>query len=222
MSAAHLEFSKSAPLTMGVELELQLVNSRDCDLTRAASDLLSQTAKRTHPGEIKPEITESMIEISTGIHTRHAPLVAELQQIRGVLLEEASRLNIGVAGGGAHPFQHWSDRRIMDAPRMRHVSAALRLSCEAVHGLRPARAHRLRRRRRRALPAACDVALHPALHRTVGGVAVLPGRGYRVRLVAAERGVRIPAFGARAVRADLGTNSTRTSRNCTAPASSRA
>jgi len=107
---------------MGVELELQLVNSRDCDLTRAASDLLSQISKRSHPGEIKPEITESMIEISTGIHTRHAPLVAELQQIRNLLLEDAARLNIGVAGGGAHPFQHWSDRRIMDAPRMQHVS----------------------------------------------------------------------------------------------------
>lgn len=122
MSADRLEFSKSAPLTMGVELELQLVNSRDCDLTRAASDLLSQISKRSHPGEIKPEITESMIEISTGIHTRHGPLLAELRQIRGVLLEVASRLNIGIAGGGAHPFQHWSERRIMDAPRMRHVS----------------------------------------------------------------------------------------------------
>ncbi len=122
MSAEALEFGKSAPLTMGVELELQLVNSRDCDLTRAASDLLSQVSKRSHPGEIKPEITESMIEISTGIHTRHAPLLAELEQIRGVLLEEASRLNVGIAGGGAHPFQHWSDRRIMDAPRMQHVS----------------------------------------------------------------------------------------------------
>jgi len=122
MSADRLEFSKSAALTMGVELELQLVNSRDCDLTRAASDLLSQISKRKHPGEIKPEITESMIEISTGIHTRHGLLLAELHQIRDVLLEEASRLNVGVAGGGAHPFQHWSDRRIMDAPRMQAVS----------------------------------------------------------------------------------------------------
>jgi len=122
MSMERLEFSKSAPLTMGVELELQLVNSRDCDLTRAASDLLSQMAKRSHPGEIKPEITESMIEISTGIHTRHAQLLSDLQQIRDALLEVASRLNVGVAGGGAHPFQHWSERRIMDAPRMQHVS----------------------------------------------------------------------------------------------------
>ena len=117
-----LEFRKSAPLTMGVELELQLVHARDCDLTRAASDLLSQVAKRRHPGEIKPEITESMIEVSTGIHSRYAPLRAELQQLRDTLLEVAAQLNVGVAGGGAHPFQHWSERRIMDAPRMKHVS----------------------------------------------------------------------------------------------------
>jgi len=122
MTVERLDFSKSAPLTMGVELELQLVNSRDCDLTRSASDLLSQVAKVPHPGEIKPEITESMIEVSTGIHTRHGPLLAELRQIRDALLEVAARLNVGVAGGGAHPFQHWSDRRIMDAPRMRHLS----------------------------------------------------------------------------------------------------
>jgi len=117
-----LEFSRSAPLTMGVELELQLVNSRDCDLTRAASDLLTLTGRQSHPGEIKPEITESMIEVSTGIHSRHATLRAELRQIRDALLEVAGRLNVGVTGGGAHPFQHWSERRIMDAPRMRQVS----------------------------------------------------------------------------------------------------
>jgi len=117
-----LEFRKSEPLTLGVELELQLVHPRDCDLTRAASDLLSQVARRAHPGEIKPEITESMIEVSTGIHTRHGPLRAELQQLRDTLLEVAARLNVGIAGGGAHPFQHWSERRIMDAPRMQHVS----------------------------------------------------------------------------------------------------
>ncbi len=118
----RLEFSKSAPLTMGVELELQLVNRRDCDLTRAASDLLPQVAKRPHPGEIKPEITESMIEVSTGIQSRHAALLVELQQIRDALLASSEPLNIGVAGGGAHPFQHWSERRIMDTPRMQKVS----------------------------------------------------------------------------------------------------
>ncbi len=119
---APLEFTRSAALSLGVELELQLVNLRDCDLTRGASDLLAQVAKAKHPGEMKPEITESMIEISTSIHSHHDPLRSELRAIREALLVASDRLNIGVAGGGAHPFQRWNERQIVDQPRFRHVS----------------------------------------------------------------------------------------------------
>jgi len=115
-------FSDSHTLSLGVELELQLVNTRDCDLTRAASDLLPVIERRAHPGEIKPEITESMIEISTSIHTRHDALLAELREIRTALVQGAEQLNVLVAGGGAHPFQHWSERHIFDTPRFKHVS----------------------------------------------------------------------------------------------------
>jgi carboxylate-amine ligase len=117
-----LSFKQAAALTFGVELELQLVNTRDCDLTRGASDLLAVVKRAPHPGEIKPEITESMIEISTSIHSRHGELLAELRQIRDALLAGADRLNIGVAGGGAHPFQHWSQRKIYESPRFKHLS----------------------------------------------------------------------------------------------------
>jgi carboxylate-amine ligase len=117
-----LEFKRSEPLTLGVELELQLVNTRDWNLTRGASDLLAAVKKAKHPGEIKPEITESMIEVSTGICRGHADLHAELVALRDVLAAAAARLNLGVAGGGTHPFQKWSERRIYDTPRFKHVS----------------------------------------------------------------------------------------------------
>jgi carboxylate-amine ligase len=42
--------------------------------------------------------------------------------MRAVLVEGAAKLNLGVAGGGTHPFQEWSQRRIYDTPRFRHVS----------------------------------------------------------------------------------------------------
>jgi len=122
MSAPELTFTQSSALTMGVELELQIVNTRDCDLTRGASDLLALLAKREHAGELKPEITESMIELSTSIHTRHGPLLAELRDLRDILVQAADRLNLAIAGGGAHPFQHWSEQRIYDRPRFKHLS----------------------------------------------------------------------------------------------------
>jgi len=120
--AVDLAFKPSRELTLGVELELQLVNTRNCDLTRAASDLLALLGDERGPAEIKPEVTESMIEVSTSIHERHATLLPELCAVRDVIVAGADRLNILVAGGGAHPFQHWRERRIFDAPRFRHVS----------------------------------------------------------------------------------------------------
>ncbi len=117
-----LEFRQSTALSIGVELELQLVDTLGCDLTHAASDLIEITGRRPHPGEIKPEITESMIEIATGIHHTHAALDAELKVIRDAVSVAADTLNVLVCGGGAHPFQQWTDRQIYDRPRFRHLS----------------------------------------------------------------------------------------------------
>lgn len=119
---AELDFKPSAPLTLGVELELQLLDPHDFDLTIAAADLLRVTARAKHPGEIKPEITESMIEVSTDIQTRYLGVLDELKIIRDTLVKAASKLNVVVSGGGAHPFQRWSDRAIFDKPRYKEVS----------------------------------------------------------------------------------------------------
>lgn len=112
-----LAFAHSTPLTLGVELELQCLNTRDYDLSTTAQDLLKQLEKLPCEGEIKPEITQSMIELNTGIHERHDSLLANLQAIRDVMVEKADLLNVRVAGGGTHPFQMWSDRRIFEGER---------------------------------------------------------------------------------------------------------
>jgi len=116
-----LEFTHSDAFTMGVELELMILSTHDWDLMRGAGDLLALIGKQEHPGEIKPEITESMIEISTSVHTDYRDMLTELLGIRTVLLAQAQRLNLAIAGGGAHPFQHWSDQRIFPKERFFHL-----------------------------------------------------------------------------------------------------
>jgi carboxylate-amine ligase len=115
-------WTTSAPLTLGVELELQLVHRADLDLTAASPDLLELLGRKPFPGQVVPEITESMIEIATGIHTTHAGLLAQLREIRSALLAAGDRLNVGIAGGGTHPFQRWNERRIFGRPRFHEVS----------------------------------------------------------------------------------------------------
>ena len=112
MTAEILEFQPSERYTLGVELELQIMNSRDYNLGRDAGDLLALLEKSPHAGTVKPEITESMIEVNSGIHASHWSLEAELLQIRDALAAAARRLNVRIAGGGSHPFHEWTERRI--------------------------------------------------------------------------------------------------------------
>jgi len=116
-----LPFRSSEPYSLGVELELQVLNSRDYNLTGAAADLLALLAQTSHVGDIKPEITEAMIEISTSIQHGYAGLLAELNSIRDLMVRAAEQLNLGIAGAGAHPFQKWQDQRIFAEPRYRHI-----------------------------------------------------------------------------------------------------
>ncbi|WP_025916367.1 YbdK family carboxylate-amine ligase [Herminiimonas sp. CN] len=117
-----LDFTSSAPLTMGVELELQVVNRLDYNLTRGCPDLLAVLGKTEHGYDIKPEITESMIEIATSVHVNHRAMLAELTAMRTLLVAAADKINLGLAGGGAHPFQHWEEQRITPVARYHLVS----------------------------------------------------------------------------------------------------
>jgi carboxylate-amine ligase len=119
-----LDFTKSRPLSMGVELELQILNTRDYNLFRGADDLLKLAAKADHPGDIKPEMTESMIEVSTAVvHDSYASLSQELTSIRDVMAGYARKLNMALAGGGSHPFQKWTERRIYPKERFQYLSS---------------------------------------------------------------------------------------------------
>jgi carboxylate-amine ligase len=119
MDESH--FKPSAALSLGIELELQLVRPHDLDLARDAAELLARLDRRKLPGAVKPEITESMIELNSSVHTRCGALLGELDLMRRAVTEEARVLNVRVAGGGSHPFHDWTDRRIFPTERFRYV-----------------------------------------------------------------------------------------------------
>jgi carboxylate-amine ligase len=115
-------FAQSRSLSLGVELELQIVSTHDFDLSPNAQNLLRLMEKKKIPGEVKPEMTESMIEISTGICQNHDEVISQLREMRAALTSCADKLNVALCGGGTHPFQQWSEQRIFDAPRFHYLS----------------------------------------------------------------------------------------------------
>jgi len=121
MTAPGMQFKASKDLSVGIELELQILNSRDYDLARDAADLIALLEKTGHPGAVKPEITESMVELNTSIHREYNTLVAELRAIRDTVTLAAQRLDLRIAGGGSHAFHTWADRRIYPTERFKHL-----------------------------------------------------------------------------------------------------
>jgi len=117
MSELAMEFKKSDALTLGVELELQLLSQRDYDLTRGATDLLSHLKYDGGFGDVKLEITESMIEVSTLARATVDEIAADLEGLRKTLIDQCARNNIAICGGGTHPFHAWPERRICPSDR---------------------------------------------------------------------------------------------------------
>ena len=115
-------FASSRALSLGVELELQIVNTQDYDLSPVAGDLMRLMKGKKIPGCVTPEITSSMIELSTGVCEGYAQVLSELGETRDALVHCARRLDVALCGGGTHPFQDWSRQRISDMPRFHHLS----------------------------------------------------------------------------------------------------
>ncbi|MGF7443442.1 glutamate-cysteine ligase family protein, partial [Klebsiella michiganensis] len=76
------DFHRSEPFTLGIELELQVVNPPGFDLSQDSSALIDEVQGTLKAGEAKHDITESMLEIATGvcrdIHQATAQLLMQL------------------------------------------------------------------------------------------------------------------------------------------------
>ena len=102
-----LEFRPSKDLTLGIEIELQLLDPDTSDLTPKIDVLLEQINKFDYQGEIKQEVTHGMLEIATNIHTSVDSMDKELRTLNRFLTRQAKKMNIQISGGGTHPFQAW-------------------------------------------------------------------------------------------------------------------
>ncbi len=117
-------FTASTPFTLGIELELQVVNPPACDLSQDSSRLIAACRDRVEQGkgEVKHDITESMLEVSTGV-CRHLDEAREqLQALSALVCASAHEHGLAICGGGTHPFQKWQRQQVCDNPRYaRHL-----------------------------------------------------------------------------------------------------
>lgn len=95
------DFHPSEFLTLGVEVEVQLLDLKTLDLAPVSPRLLGSLG---HPDTFKPEFYSTMLEIVSGVCRSVDQAERDLSEACGRLLDEADRQGVGLAGIGTHPF----------------------------------------------------------------------------------------------------------------------
>src|SRR3954452_5211900 len=108
--------------TVGIEEELMILDPDSYALVNAIDDLLENSPD----GEIKPELMESVLEISTNPCQDMREAGAALRALRRQVRDIADRKGLTIGSAGTHPLARWEDQRITAAPRYRDLVDALR------------------------------------------------------------------------------------------------
>ena len=112
-------FTVSRLGTMGIELELMVLDRLTYDLLPAAPDILRLLDMQRKEWVATPEITTSMLEVATSILDGYGPAAAQIEDIRASVQTAAFNVGAAISGGGAHPFQKWNEQRIYPKERYR-------------------------------------------------------------------------------------------------------
>lgn len=114
---AFLHFKSNPTPTLGVELELQLVDAKSFGLKSAILDILEEVG-----GEqawIKPELMQSYVEINTGVCSSVDEVREDLTRKLDRLYAAARKHGTGILWAGSHPFSTWMDQDI--TPKERYL-----------------------------------------------------------------------------------------------------
>jgi carboxylate-amine ligase len=110
----RLEFKSSGKeLTLGVELELQVLNGDSLLLTPRASEIISLCADE----KIVPEFFQSTLEIVSGICRNVQDVEADLGSSLDKVSLKAKELNLKLGSTGTHPMADYRDRLVTPSPR---------------------------------------------------------------------------------------------------------
>jgi carboxylate-amine ligase len=121
-----ITFNRSPAPTIGVELELQILDQETLELTSLSPEILKMVpdAKRER---IKPEFIQSMVEINTGICSSVAEVEKDLKETYALLNDITEGMGGILYSTSLHPFSKVKDQKVSDHPRYKKIMDELQL-----------------------------------------------------------------------------------------------
>ena len=118
----EINFGASAPYTVGVEEELQLVDPSSLALVPAIDAVLAaRDAAGLPEAFVASELSASCVEVRSPAYGTVAELAAELPTLRRRVRDLVDGCGARLAAAGAHPFSEATTQRITDEERYRRV-----------------------------------------------------------------------------------------------------
>jgi len=122
-----VNYGSSAPFSLGVEEEFQLLNAESFDLTSRFDEVLA--ASGDHP-QIKPELLQSTAEAVTEPARTVAEAMEQARDLRRRVRDAAGELGVRFASAGTHPFSRYEHQDVTEQARYQELIEAMRWVAE--------------------------------------------------------------------------------------------
>lgn len=126
MQEKTIEFNISKPFSLGVEIELQILDRETLNLVPRAPEILDMVPHSLKE-RIKPEFIRSMLEVNTDVCAN----MDEVKQSLAQLIRKAEKLahdnDCFLFAASLHPFARHSDQVLFDHPRYTRIMDELQL-----------------------------------------------------------------------------------------------
>ncbi|MGH2995173.1 MAG: glutamate--cysteine ligase [Gaiellaceae bacterium] len=127
----EVNFGQSAPFSLGVEEEFQIVGRESFELVSRIDEILSAfDGGEEHAEQVKPELLQSVVEVATKVAGTVGEAVEDLRRMRARLRDAAAENDALIASAGTHPFSLYEHQDVTDRPRYVELVEAMRWVAE--------------------------------------------------------------------------------------------
>jgi carboxylate-amine ligase len=126
MEEKVIEFKTSKPFTLGVEIELQIIDRQSLNLVSRSPEILGMVPDNLKE-RIKPEFIQSMLEVNTEVCNDMHEVKQSLAQLIRKAEEFAHKNNCILFAASLHPFARHNGQKLFAHPRYTRIMDDLQL-----------------------------------------------------------------------------------------------
>jgi glutamate---cysteine ligase / carboxylate-amine ligase len=123
-------FGKSAPFSLGVEEEFQILNRESYELVSRIDEILLAFEGGEKEKRVKAELLQSVVEVATDVAATVEEAMADLHDLRLHLRDVAQEADALIASAGTHPFSRYEHQEVTDRPRYTDLIESMRWVAE--------------------------------------------------------------------------------------------